>query len=52
MRDLLNDACGSVRAKIVSIYAVLLVFNRGGLAVGFHCFSSLSGAPRDFLSRL
>ena len=27
MRALLNDACGSARARILGIYAVLLVFN-------------------------
>ena len=38
MRDLLNGACGSVRAKIVSIYALLLVFNVGTWLWAFIAF--------------
>jgi high-affinity nickel-transport protein len=38
MRNLLNDACGSVRTKILSIYAVLLVFNVGTWLWAFIAF--------------
>jgi nickel/cobalt transporter (NiCoT) family protein len=38
MRNLLNDACGNVRTKILSIYAVLLVINVGTWLWAFIAF--------------
>ncbi len=38
MRGLLNDACGCVRAKVLSIYAFLLVFNVGTWLWAFIAF--------------
>ncbi len=38
MRGLLNETCGSVRAKILSIYAVLLVFHAGTWLWAFLAF--------------
>ena len=46
VRNLLNDEPGSVKAKIVSIYAVLLLFNLGAWAwaiLAFHRYPVLLG---------